>query len=253
MPATTPVGRGLAHPVEHDLRDLPPRRPCRRARSPRVASKTAPGTAFATPAPTTAQIHTGDHERLREPATSRAIVWMGMTAYPIAPTTLTRRRPVHRLPDPAARGRAARSTSPMRRTRRAATARSATAAPPSSPARSSPTATSRRRWRPARPATSCPAISRRRASPPIRRRLHTGITSNCIACHSAGAGAGPFAGCTTQAACATPPPLAYQPKTPPLAAGGSPTDAVVVDAHPDRRHHLREVPLRFGLLFVRRA
>ncbi len=53
--------------------------------------------------------------------------------------------------------------------------------------------------------------------------MHTGITSGCIACHTAGTGGGPFAGCTTQAACASPPPLTYQPKTMPLAAGASPT------------------------------
>ena len=53
--------------------------------------------------------------------------------------------------------------------------------------------------------------------------MHTGISSGCIACHTAGTGAGPFAGCATQAACASPPPLTYQPKVMPLAAGGSPT------------------------------
>ncbi|MFZ2651601.1 MAG: hypothetical protein WA210_16005, partial [Burkholderiaceae bacterium] len=53
--------------------------------------------------------------------------------------------------------------------------------------------------------------------------LHTGISSGCAACHTAGTGAGPFAGCATQATCATPPPLTYQPKTMPLADGGSPT------------------------------
>jgi hypothetical protein len=53
--------------------------------------------------------------------------------------------------------------------------------------------------------------------------LHTGIASNCIACHAAGSGAGPFAGCATAASCASPPPLTYQPKTTPLLAGGSPT------------------------------
>src|SRR5258706_2786989 len=53
--------------------------------------------------------------------------------------------------------------------------------------------------------------------------LHTGITSGCIACHTAGTGAGPFAGCATQAACSSPPPLTYQPKVMALAAGGSPT------------------------------
>jgi hypothetical protein len=53
--------------------------------------------------------------------------------------------------------------------------------------------------------------------------LHTGITSGCISCHTAGPGAGPFAGCATEAACTSPPPLTYQPKTMPLANGGSPT------------------------------
>ena len=53
--------------------------------------------------------------------------------------------------------------------------------------------------------------------------MHTGIASGCASCHTAGAGAGPFAGCTTQATCANPPPLTYQPKVMPLAAGGSPT------------------------------
>jgi hypothetical protein len=55
--------------------------------------------------------------------------------------------------------------------------------------------------------------------------LHTGITSSCITCHgpAGGGGSGPFAGCTTQAGCSSPPPVTYQPKVPPLAAGGSPT------------------------------
>ena len=53
--------------------------------------------------------------------------------------------------------------------------------------------------------------------------LHTGITNGCISCHSAGTGAGPFAGCTSQASCPATPPLTYQPKVTPLLAGGSPT------------------------------
>jgi hypothetical protein len=53
--------------------------------------------------------------------------------------------------------------------------------------------------------------------------MHTGIASGCISCHTAGTGAGPFAGCATQASCAAPPPITYQPKKMPLAAGGSPT------------------------------
>jgi hypothetical protein len=53
--------------------------------------------------------------------------------------------------------------------------------------------------------------------------LHTGITSGCIACHTAGTGKGPFAGCTTAATCTSPPPLSYQPMVMPLLAGSSPT------------------------------
>jgi hypothetical protein len=53
--------------------------------------------------------------------------------------------------------------------------------------------------------------------------LHTGIASGCISCHTAGTGAGPFAGCATQASCTTPPPITYQPMMMPLAAGASPT------------------------------
>ena len=53
-----------------------------------VATKTAPGTAFATPAPTTAQIHTGITNGCNACHES-SYVWMGMAAYPIAPTVLT--------------------------------------------------------------------------------------------------------------------------------------------------------------------
>jgi hypothetical protein len=53
--------------------------------------------------------------------------------------------------------------------------------------------------------------------------LHTGITTGCITCHTAGTGKGPFAGCTTVATCTSPPPVTYQPKVMPLLAGGSPT------------------------------
>jgi hypothetical protein len=53
--------------------------------------------------------------------------------------------------------------------------------------------------------------------------LHTGISTGCITCHTAGTGKGPFAGCTTQAACTSPPPLSYQPKMMPLLAGSTPT------------------------------
>jgi len=53
--------------------------------------------------------------------------------------------------------------------------------------------------------------------------LHTGVSSGCISCHTAGVGAGPFAGCAAEATCGAPPPITYQPMMMPLAAGGSPT------------------------------
>ncbi|MDE2504482.1 MAG: hypothetical protein KGL18_16075, partial [Burkholderiales bacterium] len=52
------------------------------------ATKTAPGTAFAAPAPTTAQIHTGITSGCTN-CHERPLVWMGMGAYPIAPSAFT--------------------------------------------------------------------------------------------------------------------------------------------------------------------
>ena len=55
---------------------------------PASATKTAPGTAFATPAPTGVQIHAGITGECSSCHDAR-YVWMGMGAYPISPSTLT--------------------------------------------------------------------------------------------------------------------------------------------------------------------
>jgi len=187
---------------------------------PAVATANTPGSAFATPAPTTAQIHTGVtggcsgcHES--------SYVWMGMTAYPIAPTTLV-----------------ASAQYTGFQTRPRATAGTYNVADAAHPATGdcsqchSGTNYFSGQAKPAghiptqQPCATCHVGAGDFSIAGLTTNmttLHTGITSNCISCHSSGTGAGPFAGCATQAGCASPPPLNYQPKTTPLAAGGSPT------------------------------
>ncbi|MGN6530055.1 MAG: hypothetical protein ACTHL8_26990, partial [Burkholderiaceae bacterium] len=55
---------------------------------PPAATRTAPGTLFATPAPTTTQIHTGITGGCAS-CHDTSDVWMGVSAYPISPTVLT--------------------------------------------------------------------------------------------------------------------------------------------------------------------
>ncbi len=170
-----------------------------------VATKTAPGTAFATPAPTTAQIHsgiTGGCNACHEASN----LWMGMAAYPIAPTTLVT---------------GAQYTGFQTRPRSAGgTYNVADGAHPTSgdcsqchsgtnffsgdvkPNGHIPTTLTT--------CSTCHAVAGDFSTAGLTADvsiLHSGISSNCIACHSAGAGYGPFAGCATQAACSSPPPV----------------------------------------------
>ena len=95
----------VAHPVVHDLRDLPPRRRCR----------AGPIAASATTRPRRAPRSRTPRRRRRRstpasPAGARAAtrqhrVWMGMSNYPIAPSVLTAGAEYYRLPDAATRGR----------------------------------------------------------------------------------------------------------------------------------------------------
>ncbi|MGH3055379.1 MAG: hypothetical protein ACRDL7_10425, partial [Gaiellaceae bacterium] len=87
MPATTPVGAS-SHIPSGTTCEV-----CHGGSTPTglvqaSATKTAPGTAFATPVPTTTQIHSGVSSGCSACHDS-ANVWMGVSAYPIMPTTLT--------------------------------------------------------------------------------------------------------------------------------------------------------------------
>ncbi len=185
------------------------------------AAKNPPGTAFASPAPTSAQIHAGINGGCSACHDS-AFVWMGMSAYPIAPTTIVQGAKYTGF---QTRPRAAAGTYNVADAGHPATGdcsqcHSGTAYFDGAvePAGHIPT-----------PITSCNTCHITAGDFSIaglttdKSKLHSGVTSNCRACHVAGTGYGPFAGCSTQANCANPVPLTYQPKTMPLLAGGSPT------------------------------
>jgi hypothetical protein len=185
------------------------------------ATANVPGSAFMTPAPTTAQIHTGVSSGCSS-CHEASYVWMGMSQYPIAPTTMVA---------------GAQYTGFQTRPRSAAgTFNVADAAHPTTGDCAQCHSGTDAFTGQAKPAGHIPTNLATCSTCHVAAgdfsiaglttslaTLHTGVSSGCIACHSAGAGAGPFAGCSTQASCASPPPLTYQPKTTPLASGGSPT------------------------------
>ncbi|HYP32407.1 MAG TPA: hypothetical protein VES00_11085, partial [Burkholderiaceae bacterium] len=87
MPPTTPMGPNSHIPSSTTCET------CHLATTPSgpiaaTGTRTAPGTLFATPAPTTAQIHTGVTSGCSSCHDS-SFVWMGVSAYPISPTVLT--------------------------------------------------------------------------------------------------------------------------------------------------------------------
>jgi hypothetical protein len=220
MPPTSPVG-----PSSH----IPSSTTCETCHLQTVpaglvnASATAnvPGSAFLSPAPTTAQIHTGISSACSTCHDS-SFVWMGMAQYPIAPTTLVngaqytgfQTRPLASAGQFRVADAAHPTTGDCAQCHSGTTFFSAQA----KPVGHIPTQVAT--------CSTCHVVSGDFSVAGLTSSmptLHTGIASGCIACHSAGAGAGPFAGCATQASCPATPPLTYQPKTTPLASGGSPT------------------------------
>jgi hypothetical protein len=219
MPPTSPVGASSHIPSSTTCES------CHLATVPAGmiaanATKTAPGTAFATPAPTTAQIHAGITSGCSS-CHDTSFVWMGMSAYPISPTTVVASAQYtgfHSRPT-AAGGTFAVVDAAHPTTGDCSQCHSGTNffSAQAKPAGHIPTS---------QPCTTCHVTAGDFSVAGLTTNLttlHTGISSGCISCHSAGTGAGPFAGCTTQATCPATPPLTYQPKTTPLAAGGSPT------------------------------
>ena len=220
MPKTTPVGASSHIPSSTTceachLGSTPS------GSVPAVATKSVPGSDFATPVPTTAQIHSGITSGCSS-CHETNYVWMGMSNYPISPTVLT---PGANYTGFNTRPVAAPSTFSVADAAHPATGDCGSChsgtnffTGQAKPAGHIPTSLST--------CSTCHVVPGDFSVAGLttnKATMHTGITSNCIACHSAGTGFGPFAGCTTQASCPATPPLTYQPKVTPLAAGGSPT------------------------------
>ncbi len=186
-----------------------------------AATRSPPGTAFATPVPTTTQIHngiTGNCSSCHETGYN----WMGMGSYPIAPTTLVagaqytgfHTRPVAAGSTRSVADAAHPATGDCSQCHSGTNYFSAQAKPPGHIPTQQQTC------------SICHVVSGDFSVAGLTTnmtQLHTGVSSGCIACHSSGSGAGPFAGCTTQANCPANPPLTYQPMVTPLAAGTQPT------------------------------
>ncbi len=220
MPATSPVGASAHIPSSTVCES------CHAGSKPGAmvaasASKSPPGTAWATPAPTGAMIHTGITSGCSACHESN-YVWLGMAQYPISPTVLTsgaQYKGFQTRPRSAAGtynvADAAHPTTGDCSGCHSGTSYFDGAAKPTGHI---PTTIST--------CSTCHVVAGDFSVAGLTTSmatLHTGITSNCRACHVAGTGAGPFAGCTTKAACSSPPPITYQPKVMPLAAGSSPT------------------------------
>ncbi len=184
------------------------------------ASATAnpPGTAWATPAPTGAMVHTGISTNCNA-CHDTAAVWMGMGAYPISPTTLVSGAQYRGF---QTRPRAAAGTYNVADANH----------PTTGDCSQCHTGTTYFDGA-VKPNGHIPTNSACSACHIVAGDFSVaGLTTNtamhantdlkstaCRTCHAAG----PFAGCTTQASCATPVPLTYVVKQMPLAPGGSPT------------------------------
>ena len=186
------------------------------------ATKTAPGTAFLTPAPTTAQIHTGITSGCSS-CHDTGMVWMSINVadYAIAPkvlgTAATQYTGFHTRPVTAASTYSvADPAHPTIGDCSQCHAGTTYFSGVAKPTGHIPTTLA---------CATCHIVAGDYSIAGLASNtiLHTGISAGCITCHTAGTGAGPFAGCTTQASCAAPPPVTYQPKVMPLLAGGSPT------------------------------
>ena len=187
-----------------------------------TATKTAPGTAFKTPVPTGAMIHSGISSGCSA-CHEKNYLWMGVDQYPISPKAVSsgasytgfQTRPYATAGTYSVADAGHPVSGDCSQCHSGTTAFKAT----DKPAGHMPTTVAS--------CTTCHVVagdySYAAGKLAGNTVLHTGITTGCISCHTAGTNAGPFAGCATQASCAAPPPITYQPKMMPLAAGGSAT------------------------------
>jgi hypothetical protein len=190
------------------------------------ATKTAPGTLFATPIPNTTQIHTGITSNCNA-CHEANYVWMGMGNYPISPTTVTglsttqyigfQTRPIT---SPTTAFGIKDASHPASGDCSACHTGFNYFSAVAMPNGHIPTTGSCATCHPTAAATgdySAAAL----ASHAI---IHTGITTGCRTCHAgATPGVAPvFAGCATQASCSAPPPITWPVKTISV-NGGAPT------------------------------
>jgi hypothetical protein len=187
-----------------------------------TGTKTVPGSLFKTPTPTGPMIHSGITSGCNA-CHEKNFQWMGVALYPITPTTVTsgalykgfQTRPFATASTYSVADAAHPTTGDCSACHSGTTSFSAAGKPNGH----MPTTIAA--------CTTCHVkagdYSYAAGSLATNAILHTGIASGCISCHTAGTGAGPFAGCATQASCTAPPPITYQPKMMPLAAGASPT------------------------------
>ena len=189
---------------------------------PGVASKaTGPGTAFKLPAPTSTMIHAGISSGCSS-CHEKGYVWMSMDPYPITPSSLIagasykgfQTRPFATATTYSVADAAHPVTDDCSKCHAGTTAFSSVGKPTGHMPTTIATC------------ATCHVVSGNYSVTGLATNtvLHTGISSGCISCHTAGAGAGPFAGCSTPTNCPVPQPITYQPKMMPLAsATASPT------------------------------
>ena len=189
---------------------------------PGVASKaTGPGTAFKLPVPTGTMIHAGISSGCSS-CHEKGYVWMSMDPYPITPSSLIagasykgfQTRPFATATTYSVADAAHPVTDDCSKCHAGTTAFSSVGKPTGHMPTTIATC------------ATCHVVSGNYSVTGLATNtvLHTGISSGCISCHTAGAGAGPFAGCSTPTNCPVPQPITYQPKMMPLAsATASPT------------------------------
>ena len=183
-----------------------------------TGSATLPGSAFKLPAPTGAMIHAGVTSGCSS-CHETNYTWMSVSQYPISPTVVTnaalyrgfQTRPYGSATTYSVLDAGHPATGDCSQCHDSTTAFTAEG----KPAGHMPTTVAA--------CGTChiaqPDYSYAAGKLASNTILHTGISSGCATCHTAGPGKGPFAGCATQAACSSPPPITYQPKVMPVAAG----------------------------------
>ena len=189
---------------------------------PGLASKaTGPGTAFKLPAPTGTMIHAGISSGCSN-CHEKGYLWMSMDPYPIAPSSLIagasykgfQTRPYAIATTYSVADAAHPTTDDCSKCHTGTTVFTSVGKPTGHMPTTIATC------------STCHAVSGNYSVTGLASNtvLHTGITTGCISCHTAGTGAGPFAGCSTPTNCPIPQPITYQPKMMPLdPANPSPT------------------------------